>query len=124
MFSTSIPTLLPVRVLTTYLVANNLRTFDNVTAPQTYVTVNSTSPTCTDLMTCRTIENIIWNCLATIFACTWVALHPNVPSLDDSQVKVVVQLTKLMVLALIAPEGIILWAMRQWLVARNISRGA
>ncbi|KAJ7727078.1 hypothetical protein B0H16DRAFT_1697840 [Mycena metata] len=28
---------------------------------------------------CRTLFDIIWGCLVTIFACTWVALHQNVP---------------------------------------------
>ena len=34
---------------------------------------------CNDLTHCRTIWNIIWSCLVTIFSCTWVAVHPNVP---------------------------------------------
>ena len=35
---------------------------------------------CTDLSHCRSIWNIIWSCLVTIFSCTWIAVHPNVPS--------------------------------------------
>ncbi|KAJ7752863.1 hypothetical protein B0H16DRAFT_1459587 [Mycena metata] len=31
---------------------------------------------------CRTLFDIVWGCLATIFACTWVALHQNVPDPD------------------------------------------
>lgn len=27
----------------------------------------------------RSLPEIIWSCLATIFACTWVAAHPGVP---------------------------------------------
>ena len=32
---------------------------------------------CNDLAHCRTIWNIVWSCLATIFSCTWVAMHPT-----------------------------------------------
>ena len=32
-----------------------------------------------DLAHCRTVWNIVWSCLVTIFSCTWVAVHPNVP---------------------------------------------
>ena len=34
---------------------------------------------CADLTHCRTIWNIVWSCLVTIFLCTWVAVHPNIP---------------------------------------------
>ena len=34
---------------------------------------------CTDLTHCRTIWNITWSCLITIFSCTWVDFHPNIP---------------------------------------------
>ena len=34
---------------------------------------------CTDLTHCRTIWSIVWSCLVTIFSCTWVAVHPNIP---------------------------------------------
>ena len=34
---------------------------------------------CIDLTHCHTIWNIVWSCLITIFSCTWVAIHPNIP---------------------------------------------
>jgi hypothetical protein len=39
----------------------------------------------------RTISNIVWSCLSTIFLCTWGSLHPNISSipketLDSSDV--------------------------------------
>src|ERR1700691_5725134 len=27
----------------------------------------------------RTKTSIVWSCLVTIFSCTWVAVHPNIP---------------------------------------------
>ena len=34
---------------------------------------------CKDLSHCRSIWNIVWSCLVTIFSCTWIAVHLNVP---------------------------------------------
>ncbi|KAF7333066.1 hypothetical protein MVEN_02371200 [Mycena venus] len=40
--------------------------------------------TCDDINNCRKLFDIVWGCLATIFACTWVSVHPNVPPPDPS----------------------------------------
>ena len=37
------------------------------------------SNSCANVTHTRMIWNIIWSCLATIFSCTWVAVHPNMP---------------------------------------------
>lgn len=34
---------------------------------------------CDTLGHCRTVWNITWSCLITIFVCIWVAVHPNIP---------------------------------------------
>lgn len=67
----------------------------------------------------RTIFDIIWSCLATILACTWVSIHPDLPGRDDSHVTVALQRGKLAVLALVAPELTITWAIRQWIAAHR-----
>jgi len=77
---------------------------------------------CNDLQHCRTIWNIIWSCLVTLFACTWIAVHPNIPSPDDSWAVIAFRRFKIMGLALIAPELIIVWAIRQRLVGREIAK--
>lgn len=43
------------------------------------VLTDADDPTCGTLSQCRTIWNIIWSCLATIFACIWLSVHPNMP---------------------------------------------
>lgn len=58
----------------------------------------------------------------TIIACTWVAIHPNIPALSDTRVEVALRRAGLMLCGLIAPEIIILWAMRQWYGAREIGQ--
>jgi len=57
----------------------------------------------------------------TLFSCIWIALHPNIPGPDDSRLRIFLRRVELMVLALIAPEFVVLWAMRQWLVSRRLT---
>ncbi|KAJ7151302.1 hypothetical protein C8R43DRAFT_1190704 [Mycena crocata] len=39
---------------------------------------------CDNINECRKLFDIVWGCLVTIFACTWVSVHPNVPPPDQS----------------------------------------
>ena len=80
------------------------------------------SSSCDDLHHCRTIWSIIWSCVATIFSCTWVALHPNIPGLNETLFDVFKRRTQLMLLTFLAPELIIMWAMRQWFVASRLAQ--
>ena len=82
---------------------------------------SNTVSTCDDLHHCRTIWNILWTCLVTISACTWVTVHPNVPAQEDGRFTVTFRRVKVVLLALIMPELIVLWAIRQWLVVRQIT---
>jgi hypothetical protein len=75
---------------------------------------------CNDIRYCRTIWNIIWSCLVTIFGCTWVAVHPNIPNAEEKWSMTALRRLQLMVMALIAPEFIILWAMRQCFAACSL----
>jgi len=61
---------------------------------------------------------IIWSCIATILASSWVAVHPNLPHRDDSKLKKILRRVELMLWAIITPELIIYWAARQWYGAR------
>ncbi|KAF9460305.1 hypothetical protein BDZ94DRAFT_1137939, partial [Collybia nuda] len=71
---------------------------------------------------CRTITGIVWSCIATLVACTWVSVHPNVPDIYHGRMSLAFHRFKLMLLAIIAPEVIVLWALRQRMVARKVSR--
>ena len=68
----------------------------------------------TDADTGRTVWDILWSCLATTFAVTWVSVHPNVPWLEETSWMVLKRRIFLMVLALLAPEVMIMWAFQQW----------
>ncbi|PBK68219.1 hypothetical protein ARMSODRAFT_1085523 [Armillaria solidipes] len=73
----------------------------------------------------RTIWDIVWSCLATIFACTWLAVHPNVPSRymrEKGRLFLGLHRVKHMLVAIICPEAVIMWAFRQRLVASALSK--
>jgi len=65
---------------------------------------------------------IVWSCIATILAASWVSVHPNMPHPDDSRLKRTLRRVELMIWAIIAPELIIYWAMRQWAGARRMEK--
>ncbi len=75
---------------------------------------------CGDLEHCRTISSIVSSCLATIFACTWVAIHPNIPGPDEGAVAVTARRAAVMFVALIAPELVVMWAIKNWTAARKL----
>ncbi|KAG2030474.1 hypothetical protein BDR03DRAFT_1095985 [Suillus americanus] len=94
-----------------------------VQAAPTTNTTNTTSdnfeaPT----FTTRTIWSIISCSFLTLFACIYSAIHPNIPSPKDSPLLILWRRLSIMIMALIAPELIVTWAMRQFLSARDVTR--
>ena len=92
------------------------------------------SNSCTNLTHCRSIWNIIWSCIVTIFSCTWVAVHPNIPCPKKREAKncfqrwirnpllsFVEHRLLLFVCALLVPEYVLAWAIRQYLSAWKIA---
>ncbi|KAJ7727109.1 hypothetical protein B0H16DRAFT_1697851 [Mycena metata] len=72
---------------------------------------------------CRTLFDIVWGCLATMFACTWVALHQNVPEPKLGWFSLLMRKLRMMLVTIIAPEVIVGFAARQLVSARWISKG-
>ena len=70
----------------------------------------------------RSIYSILWNCLSTIFTCTWIVVHPNMPAPGDSKWAVLRRRVAIMAYILIVPEMVIIWAGRQHFAARNIAK--
>ncbi|KAF9473981.1 hypothetical protein BDN70DRAFT_885346 [Pholiota conissans] len=68
----------------------------------------------------RTVNDIIISCFATIFACTWSAIHPNIPALTDCWWTRFKRQVTIMICALLAPELITMWALMQRVGAREI----
>ncbi|KAF9473975.1 hypothetical protein BDN70DRAFT_816449, partial [Pholiota conissans] len=61
----------------------------------------------------RTVYDIIISCFATIFACTWSAIHPNIPAPTDCWWTRFKRQVTTMICALLAPELITMWALWQ-----------
>jgi len=80
------------------------------------------SPSCNDLNNCRSLWDIISSCALTIFLCTWVSAHPNIPSPDEGWPKVTIRRMGLMLATLVVPEAIIGWALRQRLAASALAK--
>lgn len=78
--------------------------------------------TCLDINHCRTLSAIAKSCVATIFACTWVSVHRNMPAPNSRWHTVTLERIWITIVALIAPEWILAWAIRQYLMAGKISR--
>ena len=105
------------------------RGFQSHAAPLTNLLEESSSnATSTVLSTCicpadqRSLLDILWSCLATLFACSWVSVHPNIPGTDESWWRIYLRRLELMFWAVFAPELIISWAFRQWSGARNLKK--
>ncbi|KDQ59774.1 hypothetical protein JAAARDRAFT_126716 [Jaapia argillacea MUCL 33604] len=77
---------------------------------------------CEGIEDCRTIWTIIWSCLVTVAACTWVAVHLNVPSPNEGMVNRTLRRIGIMVIAVVAPEFVVGWAARQYMVAGRVAK--
>ncbi|KIM28246.1 hypothetical protein M408DRAFT_23950 [Serendipita vermifera MAFF 305830] len=81
----------------------------------------------------RSSWSVIWSCLSTIFLCTWVAIHPNVRFRPETQGQkwyrsclwdplcdFVAYRLVLFAWALLVPEYVLAWAVRQYIRAGEI----
>ncbi|KAF7974348.1 hypothetical protein HWV62_12416 [Athelia sp. TMB] len=103
------------------------------------VATNATlsSGECDNIHYCRTLEGLVLSCLVTILACAGFAVHRNIPApkvdrprhanffvrtglfvwykiLDQRQA------ANVFVVALLVPEWVLVWALRQLIVARDL----
>lgn len=91
-------------------------------APHSLVFGRLSSSGCDSDATGRTLIDITRSCILTIAACVYRAIHPNIPNPEASRWKVHLERFQVTLLALIAPELVIFWAIRQWLGARLIKQ--
>ena len=70
----------------------------------------------------RSIYNILWSCHSTIFTCSWIAVHPNIPAPGDSRWAVLRRQVVIMGYILLMPEYIIFWAARQHYAVHNFAK--
>ncbi|PBK80287.1 hypothetical protein ARMGADRAFT_949790 [Armillaria gallica] len=73
--------------------------------------------TCSDHEDDRTVWGITGSCLATMFACTWLAVHPNVPGrniMTKGAISCAIERAKIIAITILAPEVILAWAAEQF----------
>lgn len=104
-----------------FLYANLAQVIDALAIPAVDELTEAQSK-CIDITHCRTIWSIIWSCLATIFACAWVAVHRNVPDPKSGAARINLERVGITVCALLVPEYIVAWAIRQWIIASDIAK--
>ncbi|KAJ3481604.1 hypothetical protein NLI96_g7547 [Meripilus lineatus] len=66
--------------------------------------------------------DIAISCVSTIFLCTWVAFHPNIPGPDEPKWKVIRRRIGCMIGGILAPEIYVLLAARQFIAARRFAK--
>ncbi|KAJ7725547.1 hypothetical protein B0H16DRAFT_1429841 [Mycena metata] len=71
---------------------------------------------------CWTLFDIVWGCLATTSACTWVALHQNIPDPKLGWLSLLLRKLRIMLVMIIAPEFIMNYAAVQLISALRISK--
>ncbi|PPQ66138.1 hypothetical protein CVT24_000224 [Panaeolus cyanescens] len=69
----------------------------------------------------RSLWKVIWSCLVTLFACAWLAVHPNVAQDRETPWVVVWRRAGLMFSMIIVPEMVVCWALRQFVLASYIA---
>ena len=69
----------------------------------------------------RSPWNILLTCLVTIYASSWVSIHPNIPAPNESSWRAILRRLELMFWSFVCPEIMINWAFRQWLGARHLA---
>ncbi|KAI9512936.1 hypothetical protein F5148DRAFT_972644, partial [Russula earlei] len=67
---------------------------------------------CDDPDGCQSLWHIIWSCAVTLLLCTWVLVHPNVPSPDETWPRVTLRWIGLMLGALFVLEFMVAWAFK------------
>ncbi|KAF9473629.1 hypothetical protein BDN70DRAFT_784445, partial [Pholiota conissans] len=61
----------------------------------------------------RSVQDIVVSCFTTIIACTWTAIHPNIPGPTDCWWTRFKRQVTITIYALLTPELITLWALKQ-----------
>ncbi|KZT05092.1 uncharacterized protein LAESUDRAFT_727343 [Laetiporus sulphureus 93-53] len=84
--------------------------------------IGDISPSCDKLGDCRTLLSIVSSCIATIVACVWTAVHPDIPPYGEDPWFQKLRRIWFTISAIIASEIYIYIAACQYLKARKISQ--
>ncbi|KAE9386645.1 hypothetical protein BT96DRAFT_867855 [Gymnopus androsaceus JB14] len=90
-----------------------------ISLPTTLGAVNASDSQTDSDVSIRTTSGIAWSCITTIFACTWTAVHSEIPVYHASGSEVLWERVKTLVVALVAPELVVIWAINQRISAEH-----
>ncbi|KAG1775233.1 hypothetical protein EV702DRAFT_452827 [Suillus placidus] len=90
-------------------------------APTTKLTTTSDCSEGVSSVGHRTLWSIVSTCILTLLACIYSSTHPNIPSPKDRPVRILLRRFGIMGLALLSPDLLVAWAIRQWLWARYVT---
>lgn len=65
------------------------------------------------------MRDIVWGCVTTIFICTWVSYHPDVPDIRYSERRIFAIRILSVLSSVIAPEMLLVKAFKDWFIVRN-----
>ncbi|KAJ6565580.1 hypothetical protein DFH09DRAFT_984336, partial [Mycena vulgaris] len=100
----------------------HLLSINSTAAREHFLDPRASVNSCDDINNCRRMFDIVWGCLTTVFACTWVSVHPNVPPPDQSWLARLWRRLRMMLVAVIAPELMVGFAARQLYAAWTFSK--
>ncbi|KAF8641279.1 hypothetical protein AX16_010058 [Volvariella volvacea WC 439] len=109
-FARSLASPLPISILS-----------DPIPSPVCVVAAALTASRCDPTRT-RTIFDILYSCIGVILLCTYISIHHNIPDQGDSWAKVAWSKLRTTLYALVAPEMVITWAIRQRIIAHRIAK--
>ncbi|KAF8657414.1 hypothetical protein AX16_002211 [Volvariella volvacea WC 439] len=93
---------------------------NTIPSPVCIVAAAITASRCDPTRT-RTILDILKSCIGVILLCTYISMHHNIPDQRDSRAEVMWMKIRTTLYALMAPEVVIMWAMRQRIMAGRIA---
>jgi hypothetical protein len=68
----------------------------------------------------RGTSGLLWSCFATIFLCTWNAIHPNIPQQSDNELSILARRVRYLLACLLAPEWFAVMAVDRFTDARKL----
>ncbi|KIK59290.1 hypothetical protein GYMLUDRAFT_1004685, partial [Collybiopsis luxurians FD-317 M1] len=83
--------------------------------------LNIIPDSCDNIHSCRTLSQILWSCIGVLVASTWVIIQPNLPAPDERFWRTLSRKVGLVLVALFAPEVMVVRAAREWFSARKLA---
>lgn len=82
--------------------------------------LQATKATSTSQLTQINLSQTLWSSIFLVFSLAWIAIHPNFSSPYDSAWMKLRRRLMLILWAILFPELVLYWSVRQWVGARKI----